>query len=266
LGIGEFMNILVSNDDGIYAPGIMALVRALSKEAKVYVCAPDDQRSASGHSISIAKLIEITEIPFENATRAFSISGTPADCVKLGLKYLDTLGVEIDMVFSGINHGGNLGTDTLYSGTVSAALEGCICGKPSVAISLNSHFGKDFSLAGNIAAEALRKTFGKLDAKTVLNINVPDLPEEEIKGVRVTRLGEREYDEWFMSEEGEDGITRYKYSGKPVIYDELSQDIDVLAMQEGYITITPLRYDLTNHDLIKEVISWKIKDYSNEHI
>ena len=255
------MNILVSNDDGIYAPGIMALVRALSKDAKVYVCAPEDQRSASGHSISIDKLIEITEIPFENASRAFAISGTPADCVKLGLKYLGTLGVEIDMVFSGINHGGNLGTDTLYSGTVSAALEGCICGKPSVAVSLNSHFAKDFSFAGTIALEVLRKTFGKLDEKTVLNINVPHLPKEEIKGVRVTRLGEGEYDEWFMSEEGEDGITRYKYSGKPVIYDELSQNVDVLAMQEGYITITPLRYDLTNHDLIKEVISWNIKDY-----
>ncbi len=260
------MNVLVSNDDGIYAPGIMALVKAISREANVYVCAPDDQRSASGHSISIGKLIEITEIPFQYASRAFAISGTPADSVKLGLKYLGTLGVEIDMVFSGINHGSNLGTDTLYSGTVSAALEGCICGIPSVAISLDSHFGKDFSIAGNIAAETLRKTFGKLDAKTVLNINVPNLPEKEIKGVRVTRLGEREYDQWFMSEEGEDGITRYRYSGKPVIYEELSQDIDVLAMQEGYITITPLRYDLTNHDLIKEVITWKIKDYSNEHI
>lgn len=255
------MNILVSNDDGIHAPGIVALVKALSKEANIYVCAPDDQRSASGHSISIGKLIEITEIPYENATRAFSISGTPADCVKLGLKYLGTLGVDIDMVFSGINHGGNLGTDTLYSGTVSAALEGCICGIPSVALSLDSHFSNDFEVAGKVALEALRKTYGKLDAKTVLNINVPALSEDRIKGVRVTRLGEREYDQWFMSEEGEDGVTRYRYSGKPVIYDELSQDIDVLAMQEGYITITPLRYDLTNHELIDEVISWKIKDF-----
>lgn len=266
MGKGESMNILVSNDDGIYAPGIMALVKELSKEADIYVCAPEGQRSASGHSISIGKLIEITEIPFENAVRAFAISGTPADCVKLGLKYLGTLGIDISMVFSGINHGGNLGTDTLYSGTVSAALEGCICGKPSIAVSLNSRFAKDFSIAGAVARETLKKVFGKLDEKTVLNINVPDLPKEEIKGLRVTRLGEREYDEWFMSEEGEDGITRYRYSGKPVIYEELSQDIDVLAMQEGYITITPLRYDLTNHELIEEVISWKIKDIINEHI
>lgn len=254
------MNILVSNDDGIYAPGIMALVKALSEEANVYVCAPEDQRSASGHSISITKLIEITEIPFQYATKAYSISGTPADCVKLGLKYLNTRGVEIDMVFSGINHGGNLGTDTLYSGTVSAALEGCICGKPSVAVSLNSHFARDFSVAGKMALEVLRKAPGKLDAKTVLNINVPALPKEDIKGVRITRLGEREYDEWFMSEEGEDGITRYRYSGKPVIYDELSEDVDVLAMQDGYITITPLRYDLTNHELLSQVASWNIQE------
>lgn len=254
------MNILVSNDDGIYAPGIMALVKALSEEANVYVCAPEDQRSASGHSISITKLIEITEIPFQYATKAYSISGTPADCVKLGLKYLNTRGVEIDMVFSGINHGGNLGTDTLYSGTVSAALEGCICGKPSVAVSLNSHFARDFFVAGEMALEVLRKAPGKLDAKTVLNINVPALPKEDIKGVRITRLGEREYDEWFMSEEGEDGITRYRYSGKPVIYDELSEDVDVLAMQDGYITITPLRYDLTNHELLDQVASWNIQE------
>ena len=254
------MNILVSNDDGIYAPGIMALVKALSEGAKVYVCAPEDQRSASGHSISITKLIEITEIPFEHATKAYSISGTPADCVKLGLKYLSSRGVEIDMVFSGINHGGNVGTDTLYSGTVSAALEGCICGKPSVALSLNSHFGRDFSVAGAMALEVLRKAPGKLDAKTVLNVNVPALPREDIKGVRITRLGEREYDEWFMSEEGEDGITRYRYSGKPVIYDELSEDVDVLAMQDGYITITPLRYDLTNHELLDKVASWNMED------
>jgi 5'-nucleotidase len=169
------------------------------------------------------------------------------------------------MVFSGINHGGNLGTDTLYSGTVSAALEGCICGKPSVAVSLNSHFARDFSVAGKMALEVLRKAPGKLDAKTVLNINVPAVPKEDIKGVRITRLGEREYDEWFMSEEGEDGITRYRYSGKPVIYDELSEDVDVLAMQDGYITITPLRYDLTNHELLDQVASWNIQEGFSSH-
>ncbi len=247
------MNILVSNDDGIYAPGIMALVKALSKEGKVYVCAPDDQRSASSHSISIRKLIEITEIPFENAEKAFSISGTPADCVKLGIKYLSTLGVKVDVVFSGINHGGNLGTDTLYSGTVSAAIEGSICGVQSFAVSVNSHLVKDFSVAGEIAVEALKKAYGNLDSKTVSSINVPPYPLNEIKGVKVIKLGEREYDEWFLAEKGEDGKTRYKYSGKPIIYDDLSEDVDVLAMQKGYITITPLKYDLTAHDKLREV-------------
>ena len=121
------MNILVANDDGIKARGIYELVRALSEKADIYVCAPDSQRSASGHGITVSKPITLEETEFDNAKLAFKISGTPADCVKIGMKILEQRNIKIDMVFSGINHGSNLGTDTLYSGTVSAAIEGTIC-------------------------------------------------------------------------------------------------------------------------------------------
>src|SRR5665648_822209 len=138
------MNILVANDDGIRAEGIYQLVRALSSVADIYVCAHDVHRSASGHSISIGVSLKIEEVQFENAKLALEISGTPADCVKLGLKILDKKGIKIDMVFSGINHGGNLGTDTLYSGSVSAPIECAFNGTTALAVSVKAHFPQGF--------------------------------------------------------------------------------------------------------------------------
>ncbi|MEG2199864.1 MAG: 5'/3'-nucleotidase SurE, partial [Anaerovorax sp.] len=189
---------------------------------------------------------------------ALEFTGTPADCVKLGLEVLKERDVHIDMVFSGINHGGNLGTDTLYSGTVSAAIEGCICGIPAVAVSVNDHAPKHFELACRLAVSACQKAFGKMDEKTVLNINVPNLPDEEVKGVKVTRLGAREYDGWFQPRVNDAGETSFWYSGKPVVYEGLSNDVDVVSMQEGYASITPLQYDFTNYKLIEEVKNWGI--------
>jgi 5'-nucleotidase len=254
------MNILVANDDGIRAEGIYKLVEALSQDANIYVCAPHIQRSASGHGISIGLPIEANEVQFDNAKLALEMTGTPADCVKLGLRILATRDINIDMVFAGINHGGNLGTDTLYSGTVSAAVEGCFCKKPSVAVSVNSHHPGHFDFACELALKTFRKSYGRMDNKTVLNINVPNLPKSEVKGVKYTRLGAREYDEWFKPTESESGALQYWYSGKPIFYEGLSNDIDVIAMQEGYATITPLQYDLTNHALLEEVRNWKIEE------
>ena len=253
------MNILVSNDDGIRAEGIYKLVETLSQDANIYVCAPHIQRSASGHGISVGRPVEANEVQFENAKLALEMTGTPADCVKLGLRILATRDINIDMVFAGINHGGNLGTDTLYSGTVSAAVEGCLCKKPSVSVSVNSHHPKYFELACELALGTLRKSYGRMDNKTVININTPNLPKSEIKGVKYARLGVREYDEWFKPKESEDGTLQYWYSGTPIFYEGLSNDIDVIAMQEGYATITPLKYDLTNYELLEEVKSWKIE-------
>ncbi len=252
------MNILIANDDGIGADGILELTRALSQIANIYVCAPHIQRSASGHGITIGKPIHMKEVKFPNAKKAYEITGTPADCVKLGLKRLAQEGIKIHMVCSGINHGGNLGTDTLYSGTVAAAVEGCIGGIPAIAVSVNSHKPVTFEVACELALDAVRKATGKLDAKTVLNINVPNLPFSEVKGTRITKLGAREYEEWFEPKVNEAGEPEYWYAGTPVIYEGLSEDIDVIAIQDGYASITPLHYDFTNYNLVQEVSTWEI--------
>lgn len=251
-------NFLVVNDDGIDARGIHTLVKSLSSVAKIYVCAPDRQRTASGHGITVADKIYLLEQPFEGAQKAYSCSGTPADCVKLGLHALQTQGIDIDMVCSGINHGANLGTDVLYSGTVAAALEGVICGIPSIAFSCCSHAAKHLEVFDEFAAQVCLAAWGRLSPKTVLNVNAPDLPLDQIKGLRYTTLGDREYQNIFQVEEDQRGGAHYTYSSEEVIYKGLSHDIDVMAYQEGYISITPLQYDLTNYRLVKEVSQWGI--------
>jgi 5'-nucleotidase len=180
----------------------------------------------------------------------------PADCVKLGLDIMEKEGVVIDKVFSGINLGGNLGTDTVYSGTVAAALEGLICGYPSVAVSVNSHAPSHFEMAEELALKAARLDFSQIDSRMMLNINVPDLPKDEIKGVKVTGLGRREYHGEFVEQES-DGISRkFTYAGEPVRYDNISCDTnDVGADQEGYAAIVPVHFDLTNYALIERLRS-----------
>ena len=252
------MNILVANDDGIRARGLTELVRALSGEASVYVCAPDGQRSASGHGITVSKYITVKEEQVEGAEYALSTSGTPADCVKLGMKILSEKGVKIDMLFSGINHGGNLGTDVLYSGTVAAAMEGSICGVPSVAVSVDNHDASHFDCAAHLAVEALRKGHGNLSPGIVLNINTPDLPENEITGLRFTTLGNREYKEFFAPVDMGDGTKGYRYNGEPVVYEGLPGSIDVIAIQDGYASITPIHRDLTAYEMVEEIKKWRI--------
>jgi len=254
------MNILIANDDGIEAKGIHELAAALAGEADIYISAPHVQRSAAGHSITIGKPLKIKDVKFENARRALEVTGTPADCVKLGLRFLEHEGIGIDMVYSGINHGGNLGTDTLYSGTVSAAIEGVLCGLPAVAVSVNDHEPRDFTYACDLAVKTFRAACGRLDNRTVLNINVPNMPAEEVKGLRCTRLGIREYKEWFHPRCNETGEMEYWYKGEPVVYKSNNENIDVIAMQNGYASITPLQYNLTNYELIDEIRNWNILD------
>lgn len=257
-GMGN-MKLLISNDDGIFAQGIGELARALAQVAEVYVCAPDSQRSASGHGITVSGPILVEEVEFPGVKKALSCSGTPADCVKLGLSILEREGIRIDMVFSGINHGANLGTDVLYSGTVSAAIEGILSGVPAVAVSVNNHQPKHFEAAAKIAVNTFLAVSDKLDSSTVLNINIPDLPEEEISGIRYTTLGMREYAEEFEERQGPNGKKAYGYAGVPVMYQDLPETVDVIADQDGFISITPLHYDLTNHQLVKEVRGWGIR-------
>jgi len=259
-------NILVVNDDGIDAAGVHKLAEALAEVGNVYVCSPHKQQSATGHGITIRKLVYFEDIPFKEAKKAISMEGTPADCVKMGLELFRKQGVEIDMVFSGFNHGMNLGTDTLYSGTVSAAVEGAICGLPAAAISIGSnlsfhklpvHFDSAMKIAAQIATSDLfEKRISERpmefdvnfihDEHVILSVNVPDLPADEIQGVKICPLSYRAYDEWF-NEKTEDGRKGYHYAGAPLPFGEAeAHESDVIANQLDYITVTPLHFDLTD--------------------
>lgn len=252
-----FVNILVTNDDGIDAKGIKALVEALADLGNVYVAAPDKQKSACGHGITIHEPVMVHDFTFEGAKAAWAVSGTPADCVKLGIGMFvpDT----IDMVFSGINQGGNLGTDVLYSGTVSGAVEGILLGIPSVAVSVNSHTSKDFDAAKKITRNVCKKMMTKeLERETLLNINVPCIPENEIKGVQINKLGIREYSESFQERKDPRGRSYYWYAGVPKnVFG--AEETDVSAIEKGYISITPIHFDLTNYRIINEIRDWGIK-------
>jgi 5'-nucleotidase len=248
------MNVYISNDDGIRAEGIKRLAAALSEVADIYIGAPEGQCSATGHGISLLEPVGVRRTEFPGARLAYAIDGTPADCVKLGLGLMEKEGIVIDKVFSGINLGGNLGTDTVYSGTVAAALEGLLCGYPAVAVSVNSHAPTYFEFAEELAVKAALLDFAQVDGQLMLNINVPNLPKEEIKGVKVTGLGRREYRGEFVEKENSGGVRKFGYAGVPVYYDDIDCDTnDVGADQEGYAAVAPIHFDMTNHALIEKL-------------
>lgn len=247
------MNILVVNDDGYAAKGIQALVNALARVCDVYVCAPDGQRSASSHSITLADEVFVREIEFPNAKKAYAISGTPADCSKIGLQFFEAAGIHIDMVYSGINMGSNLGRDTLYSGTVGAAAEAALDGIQAVAVSLalpkNDKGIYHFDAACKIAVDVMDKIYGKLDPSVVISINTPNKPIDELKGIKYPRLGNRYFIDRFEPVEGSEG---YKLQGAPT-----KDDIfDLSAVRNGYATVTPLQFDLTDYANLEKVRNW----------
>lgn len=258
------MNILVSNDDGIKAQGLRTLVRTLAglPGTDVYVCAPDGQRSACGHGITMTQPIMIHEESVEGAVWAESLSGTPADCVKSGIKRLKKEhDIDIDVVFSGINHGGNIGTDIFYSGTLAAAAEGVFCRIPSVAVSISTQAPTTemFENCSTVIREVVKKAVPEIDNSTLLNINFPGVPPSEIRGMRVTTMGPREYAEKFDVLNGPGGKKYYWYTGDLVVYDGLPESLDVMANQENYVSITPLRLDVTDYNMIEKVKSWELK-------
>lgn len=255
------MNILVSNDDGIQAEGIGLLVQALSALPKtnVYVAAPSGERSAAGHSISMRKALLAEKVVFPGAEIAYSIEGSPADCVKLGCYLLKKEGIKIDVVFSGVNHGGNMGWDAHYSGTVSAAMEGIFCGVPAVAISVEHHQPVNLQPAVEIGISIWQKVGGALKAGNMLNINLPDLPKEQLNGIKLTRLGPREYTKIFEERVEPDGRTGYWYGGEPVVYTKLNDEVDSVAVNHGFVSCTPLKWDLTDYSMLYDMQDWDEK-------
>lgn len=256
------MNILVSNDDGYQAEGIRQLVKALSQKGDVYVFAPDSQRSASSHALSITGRVTVTEIDFPYAKKAWKLSGTPADCSKMGLDIMKKQGIPVDIVYAGINHGANLGTDTMYSGTVSAAAEGMFVGLPSVAVSVASHGAKHFEAACDLAVKVFDAALETAGRNTLISINTPNLPASQIRGVKPARLGNTIYDEWLhVVDRKEDGSLVYEYTGCVIGYEDMDDDIDLKLVHDGYATISALRYDLNDYEEMKKIKEWGIYDF-----
>lgn len=254
------MRILLSNDDGIQADGLNELRVSLQDQNEIYIVAPDRERSATGHKITVHRPLRVKEWSYPGAnTTGWAVDGTPADCVKLGLEAL--LPAPPDLVISGINFGPNLGTDVLYSGTVSAAVEGTINGIPSIAVSLASNEYHDFSYSGKLIKEIV-STMGKdLPSRTLLNIN---MPPGAPRGIRVTRLGNRRYVNIFDKRTDPRGRTYFWMAGEPFDLDEDDPETDVRAVKEGYISITPVQFDLTDYSVLEKlkVIFKKIRAYN----
>lgn len=248
------MNILCSNDDGILAPGLALLAEACREIGEVTVVAPDREQSGTSHSLTLHRPLR----PARRPDGAFQVDGTPTDCVMLALETL--MPERPDFVFSGVNHGPNMGEDVLYSGTVSAAMEGVMLGVPGVAISFAGNDPEMMGSYRDTLVRLIRKITSAEDfpRATLLNINLPRRPASEVQGIKVTQLGSR-----FFS----DSLTRMKdpwgreimWIGGGTITWTGGEDSDHAAVAEGFISITPLHMDLTNYSLIETVRGWKLE-------
>lgn len=251
------IKILVTNDDGIYAPGIFALVNAMKELGDVSVVAPLAEKSAVGHAITVSDPLRVTEIERNGIFFGHAVNGTPADCVKIAIKCL--LDQKPDIVVSGINQGSNTATNVIYSGTVSAAAEGVILGIPAIAVSLTSFSNKDFSYAGKVALHISRQVLEHgLPERTLLNINVPALPENEIREVLPAKQGKGRYEEVFDRRTDPQNRTYYWMAGKRMILDK-DDDVDDVIVMQNKVAVTPIQYDLTHHEFLKELQKWKLK-------
>lgn len=249
--------ILVTNDDGIYTPGILALYEAMQKVGEPYVVAPDYERSAVGHAITISDPLRVQEVERNGDFFGWAVNGTPADCVKLAAKSI--LNFRPDLVVSGINQGPNTAINVIYSGTVSAATEGTIMGIPSIAFSLTSFKKSDFSLAKEVAQKIAAAVLQHgIPEGTLLNVNIPALPKEQITGIKITRQGRGRYEEFFEKRIDPMNRTYYWLGGKRLFLDT-DEDIDEVATQNGYISVTPLQYDLTDYKMINRLKEWGLK-------
>ncbi|MEW6522037.1 MAG: 5'/3'-nucleotidase SurE [Bacillota bacterium] len=247
---------MLTNDDGILAEGLQTLKSHLEclPEVELWVVAPDRERSASGHSITIHQPLQVQELAGNGKTKSWAVSGTPADCTKLALQAL--LETRPDLVVSGINRGPNLGQDVYYSGTVSAAVESALLGVPALAVSLTAFENLDYTFAAKFAAgTAWHVLKTGLPRGTLLNINVPALDPGQVAGVAVTRLGVRRYRDAFDRRVDPRGRTYYWLTADAPDHEE-PDDTDIGAIRNNLISITPIRLDLTHHDLMGELRQW----------
>lgn len=264
--------ILLTNDDGIEAPGLHALLRGIlthaNADAEITVFAPDHNWSAAGHTKTMHKPLRVSPYPLtiaiggtDRQVKAYTTTGAPSDCVALAL--LGILPSQPDLVVSGINLGPNLGHDITYSGTVAAAMEAVIAGLPAVAVSLDTYeSGSDYDYAARMAARVVARISERnstvderLPPGTLLNVNVPALPDEEIAGVAITRLGRRVYRDVLVERHDPRGRPYYWIGGEPPA-GHLDEGTDIWAVAHRYVSITPIQLDLTAHELIPMLQEW----------
>lgn len=249
-------HILITNDDGIDSPGLLALKKALSQVARVTVIAPDHNWSAAGHSKTMHKPLRINKSQLADGSAAYQTDGAPSDCVAIAV--LGFLPEKPDLVASGINKGSNMGDDITYSGTVAAAMEGVIWGIPSVAVSLDNFLPDDleannFDLAARVAARIVKDLLANgWRNDTALNINVPNLPEEQIRGLDITRLGRRGYQDELITRTDPFGLPYYWIGGGKAtgVNDE---GTDIWAVAHGKISVTPIHLDLTDRRMLRNL-------------
>lgn len=252
------LHILVSNDDGIDAAGLYALVQEVKSIGEVTVIAPDKQQSAVGHAITVSYPLRSYRFYKNGEFFGIAVEGTPADAVKLAVRSL--LKRKPDLLISGINHGSNTAINIIYSGTVSAATEGTILGIPSVAISLTTYDTPDFSFAARFAKKlALLVADRGLPEGTLLNVNVPPVSEDEIRGVVVTRQGKSKWDDTFETRRDPNNKEYYWLTGKMMVLDN-SEDTDQVAIMNNSISITPIHYELTDYRMVEEMKRWNVQD------
>ncbi len=247
------MKILLTNDDGILAPGIAAMYRALTQLGEVYVVAPDSAQSASAHAITVQKPIAVSRIHVHNEFYGHSVGGRPADCVKLGIQEL--IGAPPDLVISGINDGANVSINVLYSGTVAAAADGAFFGIPSIAVSMAHGEELDFDHAARIALTLIKSLLERgMAGGQLININIPRLEGGNPKGVRVAAQAIQTMDDKYVKFEGPDKRMYYWLDGD---FGEIRDvDSDLKAITEGYVVITPLHFNLTDRERLAEIAKW----------
>src|SRR6185436_18604286 len=239
------MIILLSNDDGIQSEGLIALENSLRNAGEIFTVAPDRAQSSMSHALTLHRPLRVQEL----TPRRLAVDGTPVDCVKLALTGL--LPVRPDLVISGINKGPNLGDDIIYSGTVSAAIEGALLGIPAIAVSLVSFKDFDFRAAAEFTATLVQRIAEReIPPKTLLNVNVPSLPKEDLKGWRVTRMGKRHYSETIVERVDPRGGKYYWIGGDDLGFAN-DDGTDCQAVHDRYISVTPLQVDLTDYKLLQ---------------
>jgi len=248
------VRVLITNDDGVHAPGLAALMKRVAEVAEVVVVAPDRERSAVGHALTLHHPLRAARV----ADNVYSVDGTPTDCVNLGIHSL--LSFRPDLVISGINRGANVGDDVTYSGTVAAALEATLMGIPALAVSLVTlGAGEHYDVAADCAARLALTVFEKgLPPDTFLNVNVPDLPAERLKVALITSQGKRSYEGTIVDKVDPRGRSYYWIGTADLSFQDLPGS-DYHAVSRGHVSITPLHIDLTNYASIETLKGWEVR-------